>query len=259
MDSCSILVSSCDKFKSAWHPFFTLLRRYWPQCKYQVYLNTETLNYSDNEVTTLNSKNTSWSGRLIESLERINSDFVIFVLEDFFLTAPVKDGVISDMIEVMSKDNSIAVVYPKHIGNYSKKDGIHPEWIRMDIDKNGKYMVNCQLGIWNRKALLDILKPGMSPWELEREFKIPEDCKYKFYCSPNGNKFSVEGDVFPYYFAIQKGYGIAQSKWLWNNKKFFKKEKIEVDFKELGTLSYLQYIYMKIKIKLRIWRERIIK
>ena len=77
MESCSILVSSCDKFSTAWHPFFTLLNRYWPNCPYNVFLNTETLSYNEYGVKTINSDELSWTGRLIDSLYKIESDFTL--------------------------------------------------------------------------------------------------------------------------------------------------------------------------------------
>lgn len=252
MESCSILVNSCDKFKSAWNPFFTLLRKYWPKCPYKIYLNTESLSYKENDVITLNSKCSDWTGRLKDSLTKIDTDFIIFVLEDFFLMGYVDNDKICDIIEMMRKDASIAVVYPKKISGFDARDEIHPEWIRMDFNRDNKYLINCQFAIWNKKALQELLKPGLSPWDLERIFKVPDNCGYRFYCSPLGNIFSIEGDVFPYYFAIQKGYGIAKSKWLWNNKKYFKKENISVDYNSLGTLSYFQYIVNKLTFKIEL-------
>lgn len=251
MSSCSILVSSCDKFNSAWNPFFILLKKYWPNCPYKLYLNTESLKYNNPDVVTLNSLCDSWSGRLIESLKKIDSDYIIFVLEDFFLMRPVQDHIISKIIKILEQDPTIAVVYPKKITGFDMKDDVHPEWIRMDYNKDVRYLVNCQFAVWNKIALLELLRPGLSPWDLERLFKVPDDCKYKFYCLPYGNRFSIDGDVFPYYFAIQNGYGIAKSKWLWNNKKLFKKEKIAVDYSSLGTLSYFQYNIDKLKFKLK--------
>lgn len=259
MESCSILVSSCDKFSSAWHPFFTLLNRYWPDCPYCVFLNTETLSYDDYQVKTLNCDEPSWTGRLIESLKKIETDYIIFLLEDFFLMNPVNELVIEDIISKMKKDSQIAVVYPKKISGFEERDDEHPEWIRMDMNKSNKYLINCQAAIWKRSALLDLLIPGLSPWDLERTFKVSDTNSYKFYCSPKGNKFSIEGDVFPYYFAIQNGYGIAKSKWLWNNKEFFKKEQIYVDYDKLGTLSFIQFKINQFKFKWHLMFDKIQK
>lgn len=257
MKSCSILVSSCDKFSSAWEPFFTLLNRYWPQCPYNIYLNTETFSYCNYNVVTLNSCESSWTGRLIDSLNKIDSDFIIFILEDFFLMGPVRDSVVEEILDKMKNDPQIAVVYPKRISGFDGRDKEHPEWIRMDLNKSNKYLINCQVAIWNKTALLNLVVTGLSPWELERSFKVSEDSPYKFYCSPEGSKFSIEGDVFPYYFAIQNGYGIAKSKWLWNNKKFFKKEHIDVDYSKLGTLSHIQFIINKFKFKWHLMFKRV--
>lgn len=246
---CSLLINSCDKFKDAWWPYFALLKKNWPDCPYRCYLNTEKLTCNIDGVTTLNSSSTSWSGRLLDALNKIDSDFVLISLEDFFLMDKVKGDEISKIIEVIKKDKNIAVVYPKLVTGYSLRDSIHPEWIRMDYSSHRKYIINCQFGIWNKTALKQLIVPGLTPWQLEREYVLSDDNKYKFYCIPKGTKHSYKGDIFPYFFAIEKGYGITRSKWLWNNSHLFRKENINVDMKKLGVISYSDYIFSKMKSK----------
>jgi hypothetical protein len=39
---CTIIVNSCDAYDDTWYPFFKLLKKYWPNCKFPIVLNTET-------------------------------------------------------------------------------------------------------------------------------------------------------------------------------------------------------------------------
>lgn len=82
--NCAVLVNSCDKYAEAWYPFFALFKKYWSDCPYPVYLNTETKAYSEQEVQTLNSNKTSWGSRLCDALNRIDSEYVILLFRRFF-------------------------------------------------------------------------------------------------------------------------------------------------------------------------------
>ena len=58
---CSVLVNSCDKYEDAWMPFFKLAVKYWPNCQYRYYLNTErkAFKVSGVDVEVLNMKDGS--------------------------------------------------------------------------------------------------------------------------------------------------------------------------------------------------------
>lgn len=252
MSNCSILVNSCDKYCTAWPPFFALFRKYWPNCEYPVYLNTEHSQCKEKGVQTLNSVSNSWSSRLRDSLSCVETDYLIMLLEDFFLMDYVKTDIIEEFLDTMRKDPSIAVIYPKQIRDYDQRDNYHPSLIRMDTNTNHRYLINFQAGIWRREALLNLINEGLTPWQIERETNLTGKTNYKFYCYPFGSKYSCQDDVIPYLFAIENGYGIARSKWLWNNKSFFKKEGILVDMKELGVMTYPLYLYDKLLTKLGI-------
>lgn len=252
MNDCSVLVNSCDKYSEAWVPFFYLFRKYWPNCKCPIFLNTETKKFTEDGVVTLNSVNESWSSRLRNALSQIETDYIILLLEDFFLMDYVQTDKIDEFLDTMRKDPSIAVIYPKQIRDYDQRDNYHPSLIRMETNTNHRYLINFQAGIWRREALLNLINDGLTPWQIERETNLTGKNNYKFYCYPFGSKYSCQGDVIPYLFAIENGYGIAGSKWLWNNKRFFKKEGIKTDMKQLGVMSYPSYMFKKFLHKLGI-------
>lgn len=238
----SILVSSCDKYYEAWMPFFTLLDKYWEKCLFPKYLLTETISYSDFGVTTINCQSKEWSNRLIYALERIDTEYILFLLEDFFIMGTVDNEAINRYISFLENDKSMSVIYLKTIAGQNETSSKYPELIKMEAGK--KYYMNFQAALWRKKDLMGILKPGLSPWAIEEEFSrsvVSGD----FYCVKNSSYTDCTNDVIPYLWALEAGYGICKSKWLWNNKSFFKREGIPCKCESLPTLSKYSYLRSK--------------
>jgi hypothetical protein len=64
-EDLTILVNSCDAYEDLWYPFFELFRINWPNCKYDIVLNTETKSYTHPkaglpEIVTYNPRTTKW-------------------------------------------------------------------------------------------------------------------------------------------------------------------------------------------------------
>lgn len=242
----SILVSSCDKYHEAWMPFFTLLSKYWKECHFPKYLLTETSSYSDFGVKTINCQSKEWSSRLLYALEEIDTDYVLFLLEDFFIMGSVDNETINRFIHYLGNDKNMSVIYLKTIAGQKRSSSVYPELIKMEVGK--KYYMNFQAALWRRIDLLSIIKPGLSAWDIEEKLShsvVAGD----FYCVKNSSYTDCSNDIIPYLWALEAGYGICKSKWLWNNKGLFKREGIQCNCESLPTLSKLAYLkdkYLKL-------------
>ncbi len=237
---CTILVSSCDRYECTWEPFFKLMHKYWPSCNYPIVLNTETKSYSDFGVKTVNSGQMSWSNRLKNTLLQIDTEYVLFMLDDFFIQGYVKDNLIAAYLETMTADKNINAIYLKHITHHNTPSEKYPSLNQIDPAK--KYSFNFQACIWRKDVLYTMLPDNVSAWDIEEEMTISQFSDGEFYCVKTGTFSDCTLDPIPYLWALQEGYGICKSKWLWNNKKFFKKEGIDVDYTTLPILSRGQYI-----------------
>ena len=266
-DVCSVLVNSCDKYDEAWHPFFTLFRKYYEDCPYPVYLNTETGKYDQHSVKVIHSDSGSWGSRLYSALAQIDSEYVIVLLEDFFIRKRVDSVEISKCIERMEADEGIAVFYFSKITGYNTDSPEYEKYFQMypeeQTNRYGRYMINCQAALWRKSVLMEAVKNSDTPWELEEDAytKLPDYIKrMKYYCLKNAWYDEIrEDDVFSYILVRSKGYGIWQSKWLWNNKKLFKKEGIKVEFKKLGKMSKFAYNFDVFKQRVKNKIERMMK
>ncbi len=234
-DLCSVLVNSCDKYEDAWYPFFELLKKYWYDCPFKFYLNTESKNYEHKgiDLTVINGCHCSiitekWGERLKKCLKKIDSPYVILLLDDFFMQKEVLEDELESCITMMENDYEIIVIYFKniHIGktNYESNGKYNI------INENRKYKLNLQAGLWRKADLETLISDDDSPWSFEENghFRISSPSK-KFLCSRAGSHTNIKNCVFPYLTARNLGFGIWNGKWLWNNEKLFRKNGIKVD------------------------------
>lgn len=254
-NKCTVLINSCDKYEDAWYPFFELIKKYWNECEYPFVLNTETKNYKHTgvnlEVIKIESKSEKWGSRLINSLNKIESEYVILLLEDFFLLGPVDYVEIERCIQWMNIEKNIAAIYFKKIAGFvsDKKSDVLNDYILME--ENKRYKLNLQAGLWNREKLISLIQDEDTPWSFEEiGYKRLENLNYKFYCSAVGSHYNTEKNVFKYLVARDFGYGIWKGKWLWNNDKLLKSKGIEVRKVKMNRMSKYQYLILKIKYRL---------
>ena len=179
------------------------------------------------------------------------------LLDDFFMMSKVDSAEIERVMEIMDKNEDIATFYFKH-STGQKSDKIeYDSYIRMQHDK--KYIINFQAAIWRKDILIDILASGATAWDIEERAMYNKiDPKYYFYCPVSGSYTKCDGEVFPYLWAIEAGYGICKSRWLWNNKKLFKREQIICEYKTLDEMSYLEFAIGRFKNRLKRKIKRIV-
>lgn len=162
--SCAVLVMSCDAYQDLWRPFFTLFWRYWADCPFPVYLCSNCATYADSRVTTLTPGDYEWSGRLRLSLEQIDAEYVLLLLEDFFLCQPISTDAIRNAVEkIHSLDGVVLRLFP-HPGPDSP---IPNEKAVGRLHRLAPYRVSTQPAIWNRAELLKLIRDDESIWDFE--------------------------------------------------------------------------------------------
>lgn len=165
----AILVLSCDKFRPVWHVFYALLFRYWPESCGHVYHYSESLEPKIDGVTPIlsglgnNPKN--WSDGLLCALDRIDAPYVILMLEDFFLSSPVKSGKITEIFRIMLSDPNIGcfrlVPIPGADVPVDAETG--------KISPRAPYRISTQVALWEKEFLKSMVRSGESPWEFEHQ------------------------------------------------------------------------------------------
>ncbi len=164
--SMAILVPSFDKYSFLWPIFFKLFKKNWSDCPYKVYLGSNFLSSDLDWVTDIKiGTDTTWGLKVSKMLQQIPEEYVLIILEDFFIIGPVNNSVIDHALKFMTSKNIDCF-------------GLHacpgPEPFVESEDKpfgellpGQPYRVNAQVSIWKKGSLLKLLRPQYSPWDFE--------------------------------------------------------------------------------------------
>lgn len=110
----TIFISSCDLYEDAWMPVIALLKKQWPECKYPIVLGTEEKLFDsplENVQTICAGKNISWTERVRRCLSKIDTEYVLFMLEDYFLFDKVKVEGFEKALDIIRNDKTVGMIH----------------------------------------------------------------------------------------------------------------------------------------------------
>lgn len=230
----TIFVNTSDSFDDCWKPFFKLFKLYWPNCPFPIVLNTETkefsykgLNIRCTKVAHNKSDKLGWSECLMRALDSIDSTYILYLQEDYFLEAPVKEKILIALLNKMKAGFACTIVFSGGVGPWkpTESDSI---W---EVDKKAKWRLSLQAGLWEKSVLRSLLRKHETPWQLESYGSFRTRKLKQRICSVNRDIFSGKGkDIFPY-----SPTGIVAGRWVKSIvEPLFKKHGIYVDFSQRG-------------------------
>jgi glycosyltransferase involved in cell wall biosynthesis len=162
----------------------------------------------------LSGADESWSASLRWFLNRLETENVLLLLEDFFLCDRVlTESVLANLAALRTLAGTVLRLHPNprptiKVPGYPKIGEQH---------RLAPFRVSSQASIWNRRALLDLLRDGESPWEFELRGTIRSQAEARgFYCTVK--------QEFPYRHVIDKG------KWFWKAARDYRRKDIGCDF-----------------------------
>lgn len=182
---CTVLVTSCDSYRDVEGAFLSLWRKFWPDCPFELTVVSETGAEDGFDRVIVTGRGKSWSEMLVEALDRISTPYVIMLMNDYYLNAPVDTALVLERLrEAKSRDALNYRLCPDP-----------PQAI-----KNTAYSVSCKAGIWNREFLRGLASRTGDAWEFERRgsYMFDEDDKRPLLVS--------ERLEFPFVDAVHKGF-----------------------------------------------------
>ena len=239
-DKLTVLVNSCDGYEDLWIPFFTLYRKYWDDKSVRLLLNTECKDFSFDglQIECVHCDDSRYGARMLYALSQIETEYVLILLDDFFLRSSVDLSRILQITQWMDNDAEIACFNSECLAVYADWEVDRCPGFRR-VPPGNPYILNMQGAIWRTNSLKKYWRPHVSPWEWEQycsllSLKYPQD---KFYCV-------VDPDMtFLKYGHRRKGdvWGVVRGKWVLEDVvPLFEKENISVDFSKRGGYSAKQ-------------------
>lgn len=229
----TIVVNSCDAYEVLWEPFFLLLRDQWKDSDCNIILNTETKSFALDglNIKTLQlgveTKERQWGRRFLETLENVNTEYVINLFDDFLLESQVDSKRIEQCISWMEENKKIAVFYLMNIPQMNKKDSTYEGFDLVPQGQN--YRLNSAPAIWRTEKLMEFTGEQDTPWAWEffgstRTYHTDD----LFYC--------VSKEEQPIYrYAHKLGGAIHRGKWVQSViEPVIEKYNLDIDLEKRG-------------------------
>lgn len=168
----SMLVLSCDNYSDLWDDFFNIKDIFWPDCEYQWYLVTESVEYHRKDVKSiLCGKDLNWTGRLKKALSEIRTPYIGFFLEDYFFEKEVDNCLIDNVVAFLtSEDIDYYVMYDQFssILDIQNKEYLVPHIFY--IPRDMPYGLSTAAALWKVEYLEKILGDNdVSAWQFEMD------------------------------------------------------------------------------------------
>lgn len=235
MNDISLLIIGYDPYVDVWNHYFYLLNKYWPD-RPTTYLATNVLKpeYKGVNVLSIGEK-AEWSLKVIKSLDMIDSEYVVLLLEDFFTTNKVDEKYFISLLNIIKSNN---IDYCKLLNQSKIKGENYMQYNNLHIiPKTDGYGISLQPAIWKKSFLKDMVGDGnYNAWIFE--FNQVKNKKQNFsYVN------CIVDDSNP----LKITHAIVQSKYLRKAIKVFKKQGYEISTLERERLTFSENLKYNLK------------
>lgn len=224
----STLIIGCKKHEEIAKRFYDLTNLLWPEILDDVVFCTDEvtdyqMNFSKGNMVC--EPNQKYSDRIKKGLSKIESDYVLLLLDDYYFTKKINATAFDELMSEIRKND---INYCKLIGLpkcFSKYKAIkHTHRIK----KQTHYGVSLQPSIWKKDALLEALSlcTGSSAWEVEGAFSSYQEKYYSSCITFNKNYLSIKN-------------GVVRGKVTPGTNKMLKKN--GVDILDIEKIPYFKY------------------
>lgn len=194
-----IVLVTCDKTQWILPIVFYFFNKYLPK-EYTIKIlgfNKPLIEFPDNITFHSMGSNqiiNNWSQDIYKYTKNVKTEYLMFLLDDFFLFDHLRVDKLNDIIEMMEKDRNIGLC---NIGLAPQYNLITDKILINDNDfflfeqKTKTYNINCQPSIYRTSHFNKYFNKQNSPWELElnrSHFSIQERL---ICCSPLNKKGTI--------------------------------------------------------------------
>lgn len=168
MRNLAVVVSSCDAFRDCWEPFLYSLDTYWPDCTWPVYMVSNEQAMPHDKVKFIRvGDDRGWASNLKLALQQVETEYILYLQEDYFLNRRVKTEVLREQLEYCRAER---VDYLR----------LTPPFFDAHIVAGSDYAVSppsapyrlcLQAALWKKDTLDKLLIPGFNAWQFEREIE----------------------------------------------------------------------------------------
>lgn len=167
----SIIISTCDKFSDLWDANIQLLNENWADRNAETFLVTDkpTERTFENVTVVAAGEGTEITERLRAVMPMIKTEYILFTLDDYFLTEKISTKAIMDDIAIMGKHQiDYMRLFVMTMRSLKNRKAIELENGIFLLDNNaGDYIVSLYAGIWRKDFMEKTLTQTLNAWQYE--------------------------------------------------------------------------------------------
>ena len=193
----TMIINSCDKFSDLWDIHVQLLEENWNDRGIRTIISTDKPTSKQyNNVEIVSSKDgDEITSRLLYTLSKVDSEYILITLDDYFLTKKINTKDISELVDYMKTNNVDYIRMFKDPNSNSKYDkGL--KLYKLNLKYN--YEVNLYPGLWKKSFLLKTINESLNAWQYE--VSLTKTAK-----ELNANCLMTKQKTFPILDVIRKG------------------------------------------------------
>tara|TARA_R110002012_G_scaffold52006_2_gene133774 strand:+ start:438 stop:1193 length:756 start_codon:yes stop_codon:yes gene_type:complete len=178
-NNTTLVVATCDSYSFLWENFKILAERYLPFKNSKKIAFTETKTFGDGYITS-NHTEPTWSNRFIKALDDVKTEYVFFILEDYYFTTKITQQDCNEITRLMRERNLDKFMFYGKDFTWLTLTGLHPKAHVFPqgnpLSMPGKfylqhptsmYLTSTGPAFWKTEYLKRCLVEGWSPWEFE--------------------------------------------------------------------------------------------
>lgn len=171
-----VLVLTCDKYQWCLRPFAYLFNTYWSSLQPVLVGCFSSVpfplpdNFETYKIDRHDYPPGKWSNGLIRFLKSIPDEYIVLMLEDYWLCRTADVGAVPTLTEWMMQHPDVVrfdLTADRLYGQGMRDIGAYGHYDVIECDKDAPYQMSLQAAIWKRDLLLRLLRPDQSAWETE--------------------------------------------------------------------------------------------
>lgn len=235
--STALLVPSCDNYIDVIDQFFDRQEKFMGWWNFPRYVLIEEGDYAREGVITLkSSKQDAWADRIRKNVEQLDEEYFLFLLDDYFLSAPISEPDILEAIKIMKAEN---IRYYKLVNNPKVNNPYPNHPYLSEIPDNLRYGINLAECIMRKDFLLELLHHGMNIWDVEA---YPLSSVKEIFTGYLDGCVTDTRDILKTKYAIMHGRWVLPTVW------YFKKSGMPISIGTRGVSKPWQLITVQFDI-----------
>ena len=161
------VVGTCDSYLDLIPGFSILFERYFePNIETLIVSETENLDIPKYKFITPGKK--QWGERIINALSETKTEYVFFVLDDYYLSQLLTNEYIEYLLKFMD-NRKVNKIMLSPVPDFAKYEYLESINTMNKMSPTSPWLTSVQPAIWRKSELLKLLKPEYTPWNFEVE------------------------------------------------------------------------------------------